>query len=195
MPKDELAGKNLDHANLSGSNLSEADLSNASLRRARLKGAKLTQARLTGSDLHGAHLEHADLSGADLRDADLTEADLRGVDLERAAALDGVRLAGAKGVNGAFAEMAAQPPEPDRLTRMLGAVDEHNRSIAASVTPLVEPGQDAGQADGAPGDDARREIISRILEIRRQRDTVEDAIIEEIEARMSLHPGSTIDDC
>jgi hypothetical protein len=194
MPKDELAGKNLDHANLSGSNLSEADLSNASLRRARLKGANLTQASLTGSDLHGAHLEHADLSGADLRDADLTEADLRGVDLDRAAALDGVRLAGARGVDGDLAALAAQPPEPDRLTRMLGAVDEHNRSIADAVTPLAAPGQDVGKAVEAPGDDARQDIIARILEIRRQRDTVEDSIIEEIEARMSLHPGSTIDD-
>jgi uncharacterized protein YjbI with pentapeptide repeats len=98
MSKENLAGEHLDHVSLSGADLSEADLSRASLRRAHLEGAKLEKASLVASDLHGAYLLHADLTEADLRHADLTEADLRGVDLGRAAALDGARLAGAKGV-------------------------------------------------------------------------------------------------
>jgi hypothetical protein len=98
MPKDDLSGKNLDHANLSDIDLSAADLSDASLRSAKLKRTNLQDADLSGSNLHGAQLDHADLAGADLSSADLTEASLTGVDLGQASDTTGITLTGATGL-------------------------------------------------------------------------------------------------
>ncbi len=97
MPKDDLAGKNLDDIGLAGTNLKESNLSNTSLRRANLRGANLA-----GSDLHDAQLQGADVAGADLRDADLTHANLEGVDLSRA------DTTGARGLTGFLDDRASK---------------------------------------------------------------------------------------
>ena len=84
MPKDELAGKNLDDIGLADANMEESDLSRSSLRRSNLRHANLRGANLTDSDLRDAHLQDADVTGADLRGADFTGANLEGVDFSRA---------------------------------------------------------------------------------------------------------------
>lgn len=89
MPKDDLAGKNLDDIGLAGSNLEQSDLSKSSLRRSNLRQANLRGANLAGSDLRDAHLQDADVTGADLSDADFTGANLEGVDLTQAATTEG----------------------------------------------------------------------------------------------------------
>lgn len=99
MPKDDLAGKNLDDIGFAGGNLQESDLSHASLRRSNLRHANLRGANLTDSDLREAHLQDADVTGADFSGADFTGANLDGVDLSRAdttgaRGLPGVPMAG-----------------------------------------------------------------------------------------------------
>lgn len=57
-------------------NLAGADLEGADLRRANLEGAKLYGANLEGADLYGANLKGADLEGVNLCMADLEGAEL-----------------------------------------------------------------------------------------------------------------------
>lgn len=111
MPKDDLAGKNLDDIGLSGSNMEQSDLSKSSLRRSNLRQANLRGANLAGSDLRDAHLQDADLTGADLSHADFTGASLDRVDLTRAATTEG-----AIGLPGD--EAKAEPAGGDRLVRV-----------------------------------------------------------------------------
>lgn len=98
MPKNDLAGKNLDDIGLDHTNLEKTDLSKSSLRRSNLRGTNLRNANLAGTDLRGAHLQDADVTGADLSGADLTGASLAGVDLELAATTEGLTLTGATGL-------------------------------------------------------------------------------------------------
>lgn len=98
MPKDDLAGKNLDDIGLDHTNLEKSDLSKSSLRRSNLRGTNLRGANLAGTDLRDAHLQDADVTGADLSGADLSGASLAGVDLEQAATIDGLTLTGATGL-------------------------------------------------------------------------------------------------
>jgi len=91
----DLAGANLQHANLEVARLVDADL-----RDAHLEGARLLGAWLDGADLRKAHVEGADLFGAYLSHADLRGADLRGASLERVnmvnTKLSGTDLSGAR---------------------------------------------------------------------------------------------------
>ncbi len=64
----QLAGADLNNANLEGANLIYADLSGSSLRQANLRGANLYQANLKGADLSGADLTGANLTEANLKD-------------------------------------------------------------------------------------------------------------------------------
>ena len=70
---------NLAGTDLEGADLSEAHFEKANLRDARLERATLTQACLDGADLRGAHLERANLM-----EASLQRAELGGAHLERA---------------------------------------------------------------------------------------------------------------
>ncbi len=74
LAKAQLAGADLNDANLQGANLIYADLSGSSLRRADLRGANLYRANLKGADLSGA-----DLTGANLTEANLQNTILNGV--------------------------------------------------------------------------------------------------------------------
>ena len=112
-PKD-LAGKDLRNVNVSTDNLHAADLSSSNLSGALLRDVDLTEANLEDADLRGAHLEGADLSGANLRNADFSDADVRGAKIERAAELEGVRLANATGVPD---EVRADHIEPPPVTQ------------------------------------------------------------------------------
>lgn len=183
-----MSGKNLDQTNLAGSDLSDADLSNASLRYAHLKGAKLARAKLVESDLHGAHLGNADLTDADLRNADLTNTDLHGVDLQRAANLEGVRLAGARGVEGELAVLATMPAEQVHLERQLEQVARLDQEIDRTVRSLF------GQRGAEPTDDDRRAVLDAMRDVRRHRDALEEDIMTDIEDGMALHPGSTVEE-
>lgn len=194
MTKENLSKKDLDYANLAGSDLSNADGSQASLRRSRLTGTRLENANLSGSDLHGAHLEHADMAGADLRDADLTEAHLHGVDLTQAAHLEGVKLAGAKGVNDDFAALVNQPAEQVHLERILENCAVLNGELADVVGSLFAASRTTGEQNSASSDDSRRAVLTRIGEIRTRLDALEEELVTTIEEGMTLHPGSTIDD-
>ena len=97
-------GRILRHVNLAGCDLENADLSNANLFAANLEGAKLTEADLRNANLSQANLAMANLTGADLRGVDFTgavlsgialaNADLSGANLEEAD-LSGIALANA----------------------------------------------------------------------------------------------------
>lgn len=70
-------GCNLAKAQLAGADLNDANLQGANLIYADLRGASLRQADLRGANLYRANLKGADLSGADLTGANLTEANLQ----------------------------------------------------------------------------------------------------------------------
>ena len=76
-----LAGANLDRAQLSGADLSLADLRLADLNAAKLGGANLTLADLHAAKLGGADLSKANLRMANLSLAELGEANLSGAKL------------------------------------------------------------------------------------------------------------------
>lgn len=85
----DLAGRNLEFANLSGANLRASKLAGANLMCAKLwaadlRGAELSRAVLVEADLRTAQLTGADLSDAWLPDADLSGANLSGANLTRA---------------------------------------------------------------------------------------------------------------
>ena len=94
--KANLAGFDLESANLSWTNLNEADLGKACLCRAvlfkaDLSRADLSEAKTCSCDLRGANLAGANLSGANLSRADLTQADLS-VSLAVEADFSGARI-------------------------------------------------------------------------------------------------------
>jgi hypothetical protein len=80
----------LTNANIAGIDLEDADLVFARLAGANLARANLRDAELAYASLLGADLAHADLKGADLRNADLTDANLTHANL------DGTNLEDAK---------------------------------------------------------------------------------------------------
>ncbi len=123
MPKDELAGKDLDHINLSGDTLADTDLSKSSLRHAWLQETNLEHANLEGSNLHGAQMKSENPTGANLRNTDLSNADLTGVDLGAASSIEGIKLDGAKGL--------VPPPTPGdpEPTTVLDAKTETRDSV------------------------------------------------------------------
>ena len=80
--RQQLAGKNLSHANLSGSNFRSSNLQGANFDHSNLGGVDFG-----GADLRNAIFTHANLSGADLRGARLDgarfdDADLNGSDID-----------------------------------------------------------------------------------------------------------------
>jgi hypothetical protein len=77
----DLNGANLTGANLYRADLAGADLTAADLAGANLTGANLYRANLTGANLAGANLYRANLTGANLAGANLNGADLNGADL------------------------------------------------------------------------------------------------------------------
>jgi uncharacterized protein YjbI with pentapeptide repeats len=88
----QLAGADLNDANLVQVDLRNADLSGASLRDADLRLARLNHVNFSNADLNGADLSKTKLEGADLRGAKLlgtklADADLRGATVERKALL------------------------------------------------------------------------------------------------------------
>lgn len=85
-----LAGVDLEKADLRG-----VDLSNANLVRADLEEVNLSGANLRGADLTGADLERANLSGANLRGANLPGADLEDA-IFTGADVTGANFTGAK---------------------------------------------------------------------------------------------------
>ena len=91
-----LYGANLESANLRGAILEEANLEGANLKRAILRGANLEEAflgraNLKRANLRGANLRGANLRGANLEGANLEEANLEGANLE-GANLEGANL-------------------------------------------------------------------------------------------------------
>jgi hypothetical protein len=85
----QLAGRDLNEADLSGTNLRRTQLSNARLVNAAIMDADLSGANLMGADLSGAALNRstlieANLSAATLRGAELDDANLRGANLSQA---------------------------------------------------------------------------------------------------------------
>jgi hypothetical protein len=89
----DLTGANLDSANLTGANLASADLTGANLDSANLASANLDSANLAsawlvGANLAGAHLNSSDLTDANLAGADLTGAWLVGAHLDGADLID-----------------------------------------------------------------------------------------------------------
>ena len=84
-----LADADLAGLNLNGANLAGGDLSRTQLKNSRLIGTNLNRAKLNGANLEAAMLIQAHLNGADLRGADLLSASLSGADLR------GTELAGA----------------------------------------------------------------------------------------------------
>ncbi len=85
----QLAGRDLNEADLSGTNLRRTQLSNARLVNAAIMDADLSGANLMGADLSGAALNRstlieANLSAATLRGAELDDATLRGANLSQA---------------------------------------------------------------------------------------------------------------
>lgn len=101
-PGCNLAGTNLNKADLvgarlQGANLSGADLSMANLRRADLQGANLSGADMSYANLPGADLRNCNLTGADLKGANLIQADLTGARLE-GTILDEALLEGTRGL-------------------------------------------------------------------------------------------------
>ena len=85
----DLNGVDLSWRNLAGVNLEEANLVSALLRgahlsRANLTGADLSGAELVDSNLNDASLLRANLTGANLEDASLVRASLNSADLSRA---------------------------------------------------------------------------------------------------------------
>jgi hypothetical protein len=91
-----LRGTNLCHANLSAANLSAADLRDATLEwadlaAANLEGADARDAVLLDANFRGANLRRANLSGAHLYNADLRGADLTDANLTGTYYTDGTR--------------------------------------------------------------------------------------------------------
>lgn len=90
----DLNKANLVEANLAGANLADADLQMANLRRANLQGANLRNAVLKYANLPGANLQNADLRDANLQGANLIRANLTGAKLNGAnlqeAHIDGI---------------------------------------------------------------------------------------------------------
>jgi nucleoid DNA-binding protein len=80
----KLSGACLAKAYLSDANLEDADLENANLEGACLAGASLKRANLRGASLRGADLRESDFQDADLSGADLQYADLSGAELRDA---------------------------------------------------------------------------------------------------------------
>ena len=72
---------NLAGINLQGANLVKADFSGSILKDGNLQGADLTNARFIGANCNGINLQDADLSGSKLVQTQLDEADLTGTTL------------------------------------------------------------------------------------------------------------------
>ncbi|EKU97120.1 putative low-complexity protein [Leptolyngbya sp. PCC 7375] len=72
---------NLAGINLQGANLVKADFTGSNLKDGTLQGAKLANASLNGANLTGAYLQDADLSNTKLVQTQLDEADLTGTKL------------------------------------------------------------------------------------------------------------------
>ena len=112
----------LDEANLEGASLDEAHLQGARLDGAHLEGASVYLASLVGVWLSGAHLEGARLNGAHLEGAMLSEAHLQGARLDGAhlegARLDGAHLEGAVLFRADLSEVRGL--DPDQLASAVG---------------------------------------------------------------------------
>jgi hypothetical protein len=189
---DDLAHKNLDDVNLAGSDLSHADLSNTSLRRSRLKGANLQHATLADADLHGAQLDHADLTDADLRNADLTGASLHGVDLDQAALTDGLRLAGAKGVDGEVERSHDEQAAHVHIAQTVEEMTALNREIAETAHAACSSTVVTGQRSDVSADADRRAAIEHIEGLTVRRDLLEERLLSIMEEPITHERGSTI---
>ena len=101
-PRDrDLRGVQLKRCDLRGARLAGADLRGANLSLSDLRRADLAGADLRGADLEGADLAGADLAAADLSDCALSATRFTGESDDGsplAAAVDGLRLAGASGL-------------------------------------------------------------------------------------------------
>ncbi len=100
-PDCNLAGVNLNKAqligaNLAGADLTGADLSGANLRRANLTGANLSGARCIAANLAGAILVDSNLSDADFSGSNLIKAKLNGATINRTI-FTGAHLEGIEG--------------------------------------------------------------------------------------------------
>lgn len=96
----DLAGANLDDADLARAQLGGARLRGASLRRADLRNANLAEAELDSADLGAARLDGANLEEATLTRARLIEASARGANFEEARLGDAdLSLFAAEGAN------------------------------------------------------------------------------------------------
>ncbi len=80
----DLEGENLAGANLQGADLLQVSLQRADLGEANLQGADLWEVNLQGAKLYEANLQGAKLPQADLREANLAVANLQGAFLARA---------------------------------------------------------------------------------------------------------------
>lgn len=92
-----LAGVDLEKADLRGVDLSNANLVRADLEKANLSGANLSGANLSGADLEEANLSGANLRGANFTGADLEDAIFTGADVT-GANFTGAKLKGAIGL-------------------------------------------------------------------------------------------------
>ena len=96
----KLPGVRLDIVDLAGANLQGADLWRAACEKTNLSGSDLRRARLTGAWLKRCQLDEADLGGADLSSARLQRSSLRSASLIECnldrALLDGADLTGAE---------------------------------------------------------------------------------------------------
>jgi uncharacterized protein YjbI with pentapeptide repeats len=128
-PGCDLAGVNLNRADLVGADLQGANLTKAKFFLANLAGANLQKARLQGAGFGGADLADADFRGADLRDVSLSGAYYRGAHFDK------------------------------EFTALLRKGDAGSSEIAAEETATIEPeaaetktptSEQVGQPSGQP---------------------------------------------
>ncbi len=87
----DLAGWDMNFADLGKANLSYSKLDGANLNFANLKGVNLNNATLDGANLNFANLENSNLGNADLNGANLNFASLKGANMA-GAIMDGANL-------------------------------------------------------------------------------------------------------
>ncbi len=135
-----LASANLIDATLEGANLISANLISAKLEGAELEGANLVRAELEGATLEDAHLEDADLGRAILVGAILTGAILTGANLA-GATLEGATLAHAHlaRANLHDAKLAGATLEGADLINAIGLTQEMLDSVRLSLPPKSLP--------------------------------------------------------